>query len=99
KFHKIKNILDSGEDIIYEVIFESIDESLVLEHEKHVIDAIGIDNLTNLVEGGVGGYNQVAAKINKQRAGKRWEDIYSDEGLRVMRDRVIPRLIEVGEKN
>jgi len=41
----------------------------------------------NMVEGGTGGYNQFAVDANKlKRAGKTWNEIYSDTGLAVMKN-------------
>jgi group I intron endonuclease len=39
----------------------------------------------NIHEGGYGGYNEFAVRVNKKRKGKTWEEIYSPDGLEKMR--------------
>ena len=39
----------------------------------------------NIAEGGTGGYNQGAVDANKKKKGKTWEEIYTPEGLAVMK--------------
>jgi len=48
----------------------------------------------NLYPGGIGGYNEFAVIVNKKKRGKTWEEIYSPEGLIVMRN-----IDRIGEKN
>jgi hypothetical protein len=54
-YNKISKILSEGGNILYDVVFKSDDEKEIYEKEKEFINNIGIENLTNLREGGIGG--------------------------------------------
>ena len=44
-----------------------------------------IKNGYNMVDGGMGGYNEYAVKSNKKKKGKTWEEIYTIDGLQKMK--------------
>lgn len=54
-YYKIKKILLEGEDILYKKIFETNDEKKALLKEKEIIKKLGLENLCNITEGGIGG--------------------------------------------
>jgi len=58
--NKIETILENNMDIIYLKVFETFDEKEAYLFEKNEIDKIGLDNLTNIVPGGVGGFFSIS---------------------------------------
>ncbi|MFA5152778.1 MAG: GIY-YIG nuclease family protein [Clostridia bacterium] len=80
KYYKIKQILDSGfSDIFYNIIFTSENEQECFDKEIALIKEYGKDKLTNITDGGEGGYNQKAVDVNRLRKGKTWEEIFGVE--------------------
>jgi len=55
---------------------------------KYIIEYNSINKGYNTHTGGTGGYNKNAVEANKKRAGKKWEEIYSEKGLETMRETV-----------
>lgn len=51
------------------------------------LDACNPEIGYNISHGGVGGYNEHAVIANRKKRGKTWEEIYSPDGLEVMRSR------------
>lgn len=74
----------------WEIIYTAKTLNELDEKEKYYIKLYdSINDGYNMVEGGTGGYNEYAVRANKKkRAGKRWEEIYSNNGLSVMKDAV-----------
>lgn len=54
-YNKISKILMDNGTILYDVVFRTDDEDESYLKEKEFINSIGINNLTNLLEGGIGG--------------------------------------------
>jgi len=71
---------------------EELDQLEVAYQKQHRC----VEEGYNMVYMGSGGLNQEAMRVNRQKRGKVWEDIYSEVGLDVMRKSVIPNLIEQG---
>jgi len=54
-YNKINKILNDGGEVICTKIFETNNEDLSYEKEKLFIEKFGLNNLTNITEGGLGG--------------------------------------------
>jgi len=96
KFSKTNNSIfynalrSYGEDNFTWEIIEHVNSKQELnEREKYYINEYdSIRNGYNMVAGGTGGYNEYAVIANRKKRGKKWEDIYSPEGLTVMKKAV-----------
>lgn len=72
----LRSIIDSGNDVIYKIIFDKLDYSTALKLEAAEIKRIGLNHLCNLNEGGSGrspGYKhslETRMKIAKSNTGK-----------------------------
>jgi hypothetical protein len=78
-YNKISKILLDGGSILYDVVFMSDDENEVYIKEKEFINNIGLENLTNLREGGIGGLigewdDERKNKLRLSRIGKSHSD-------------------------
>jgi len=73
--NKIKNIINSGNDIEYKIFVEEIDEDAAYEIEKKKINEVGLDNLCNLTKGGRGcsGIERIREKQSKATK-RRWKN-------------------------
>jgi hypothetical protein len=73
--NKIKNVINSGNEIGYKVFAEDVDEETAYEIEKEKINEIGLDNLCNLTKGGKGcrGIEKIREKQSKATK-RRWEN-------------------------
>lgn len=54
KYNKIKQILNDDGFVLYKKILKNVSENIALKIEKIVIQYYGLDNLTNLTDGGKG---------------------------------------------
>ena len=85
-YYKIKQILENESSVKYNVILENESEEECFRVETETINKYGLENLTNIADGGLGGYNQSAVDINRQiRLGKTWEEIYGKEQAEQMK--------------
>lgn len=66
KYYKIKQILDAGLDLQYEIFWSGIDEDKAFTIEKQWIQKIGLDNLVNITNGGQGGC--LGDEVNRRRS-------------------------------
>lgn len=77
--YKIKKILSEGENILYKKIFETDDEKKALLKEKEIIKKLGLENLCNITEGGIGGdtyknnphLNEILLQISNSLKGRK----------------------------
>lgn len=75
----ILKTLNGGGDIVCEKIYDNLSEKIALQKEKETIQQIGIKNLCNLTEGGIGGdcltnhpnYKQICKKMGDSKRGKK----------------------------
>lgn len=66
-FNKIKNIIESGNNITYTKLLITNNEQDAFDYETYMIKKIGIDNLCNICEiGNRGGY--LGEEVNKRRS-------------------------------
>lgn len=84
KFHRA--LKSYGKDCFkWEILIEVNNKSELDYFEKYYIKEYNsIEYGYNMVEGGTGGYNEYAVSKNKLKRGKKWEDIYSKNGLEKM---------------
>lgn len=66
---------------------------------KHQHSHRAVESGYNMVYMAGGGTNQKAIETNRQRKGKTWEEVYSPEGLQIMKDVVLPTFLEVSIPN
>jgi hypothetical protein len=64
-YHKIRKILAEGGDILATKIFSSTSQEEAYAFEMETIKAIGRENLTNLTDGGEGGFGHKMTEENK----------------------------------
>lgn len=67
-FHTIKNILASGNSIIYRIVEDKLTEEAAFQLEKSMIESTGIDNLCNLHTGGSGGKMTGEAELRRRKS-------------------------------
>lgn len=94
-FHKALakyGVLGFDWTILQENINNKAELNLLEVEHQHQYNAV--EEGYNMVYMGGGGYNQKAVDINKTKKGKTWEDIYSKEGLEIMKNTVLPKFIE-----
>jgi hypothetical protein len=66
-YNKISKLLSNGGHIIYEIVFRTDNELEAYNEEKKFINEIGIENLTNISDGGLGG---LIGEWNSERKNK-----------------------------
>lgn len=88
------------ENFTKEILEECATRDEMNEREIYWIDKLNPPY--NIHPGGYGGYNEQAVIANKKRKGKTWEEIYSPEGLKVVRVAAIKngkRFGDIGKKH
>jgi hypothetical protein len=65
-YNKIAQILTLGFDVLCKKVFETEDEQLAFDFEKKMIEEIGLENLTNLTNGGEG-YSRKLSEDHKRK--------------------------------
>lgn len=68
-YRKINKLWSEGKDYTYEIIFKTFDEQEAFAKEKELIAEIGLDNLTNLTEGGDGSWCKGHTEETKKKIG------------------------------
>jgi len=99
KTHFYNTLRSYGEDnFLWEVIDTAKSKKELNKKEIHWINEYDSkNNGYNMVDGGTGGYNEEAVKANRKKKGKKWEDIYTPEGLLVMQEVSKQLGIKLGE--
>lgn len=84
KYNTIVNILSEGLEPIIVKVLENVSEEIAYEYEEALVNEIGLDNLTNLCKGGIGGSCQSEDVRYRQGSGMRgkkhseeWKDKYA----------------------
>jgi hypothetical protein len=65
-YNKIRKILLEGGDVLTEKVFKTNCQKEAYEYEMKLIKKIGRNNLTNLTDGGEGGFGHKMSEKNKQ---------------------------------
>ena len=65
-YNKIRKILSEGNDILTKKVFVTNCQKEAYRHEMELIKKIGRDTLTNLTDGGEGGFGHKMSEKNKQ---------------------------------
>ena len=88
RYNKIRSILESGyEDLKYEKSYEYEESEKAFDKEEELINEYGLENHVKIGEGGNGGYNPEAARVNSEmRSGSTWEEIYGKEQAGKMKE-------------
>lgn len=80
KCNKIRSIWASGGTVIKQRVAVFWDEMAAYDHETDLIDEIGLENLTNLMRGGAGGWER---RVTERRA-RRGAEMSARECLEII---------------
>lgn len=104
KFYIINSIKKQGLTPVIIKVKDNLTDISACEIEKELIKIIGRKKfesgpLTNISDGGNGGYNIAAVNSNKlKRSGKTWEEIYGIEMANKLKDKLKKRLKNTDDK-
>lgn len=102
-YNKISKIFSDGGEVIFEIFYETVDEDDAYSKERELIENIGIDNLTNITEGGRGGQvgkwtDERRLKLSLSKTGKPRSDEVKEKISKSLTGRPTGRSFWKGKK-
>ena len=67
KYRRIKEIIDNGQSVVAKRVKEFVTEQDAYEYERIEVSRIGLENLTNMIEGGVLSADVIAKRRLKEK--------------------------------